>query len=105
MEQLTVAGHPDPVPASEVAARLLRDRLDAVRSARGEEDAGTLEELIGARLGSLLAGGMPNIDVATMRSVVNYIELPSEDEPEATGLGRTMQGWKDRWAQRGGPAR
>lgn len=105
MEQLTVTGHPDPIPASEVAARMLRDRLDAVRSTRGEEAAGALEGLIGARLGSLLAGGMPSIDVATMRSVVDYIELPSEDDPEATGLGRTMQGWKERWAQRGGPGR
>lgn len=101
MEQITVAGHPDPIPTSEVAARLLRERLDQVRESRGEEDATRLETMIGERLGTLLAGGAPSIDVATMRSVVEYIELPSEDEPEPTGLGKVFADLKDKAAQRG----
>ena len=105
MEQITVAGHPEPVPASEVAARLLQQRLDSVRDHRGEAAATALEKLVGARIGSLLAGGMPSIDVATMRSIVDYVELPSEDEPEPTGLGKAFRGMKDKLAQRGGPAR
>ena len=101
MEHLTVAGHPEPVPASEVAAALLRRRLDEVRESRGQEAAQKLETMIGERLGTLLAGGAPSIDVATMRSVVEYIELPSEDEPPPTGLGKVFADLKDRAAQRG----
>ena len=103
MELITVAGHPEPVKASPVAARLLREKLEATREKRGEDAADRLENLVGARIGSLLAAGTPSIDVATMRSIVDYIELPSEDEPEPTGLGRAVQGLKDKLAQRGGP--
>ncbi|GAA1323197.1 hypothetical protein GCM10009592_05260 [Brachybacterium rhamnosum] len=105
MEQITVAGHPEPVPASEVAARLLRQRLDSVRDERGDAAADKLEKLVGARIGTLLANGTPSIDVATVRAIVDYVELPAEDEAEPTGLGKTIRGIKDKLAQRGGPAR
>ena len=36
-----------------------------------------------------------------MRSIVEYIELPSEDEPEPTGLGKVFADLKDKAAQRG----
>ncbi len=101
MEQITVAGHPDPVPTSEVAAALLRRRLEEVRESRGDEAATRLETLIGERIGTLLEGGAPSIDVATMRSIVEYIELPSEDEPPPTGLGKVFADLKDKAAQRG----
>jgi hypothetical protein len=101
MEQITVAGHPEPVPASPVAARLLRERLESVREQRGPEAADHLEELVGRRIGTLLDGGAPSIDVATMRSIVEYIELPSEDEPPPTGLGKVVQDLRDKAAQRG----
>ena len=101
MEHLTVAGHPEPVPASEVAAALLRRRLDEVRASRGPGAAPQRAPLIGARHGPQLAGGAPSIDVATMRSVVEYIELPSEDEPPPTGLGKVFADLKARAAQRG----
>lgn len=103
MELITVAGHPEPVKASPVAARLLREKLEDTREKRGEDAANRLEALVGERIGNLLAAGTPSIDVATMRSIVDYIELPSEDEPEPTGLGRAVQGLKDKLAQRGGP--
>ncbi|MEE1619652.1 hypothetical protein [Brachybacterium sp. J153] len=103
MELITVAGHPEPVKASPVAARLLHERLDSVRDSRGDQAAAALERLVGERIGTLLAAGTPSIDVATMRSIVDYIELPSEDEPAPTGLGKTLQGIKDKLAQRGGP--
>lgn len=95
------------MPASEVAARLLWGRLDAVRDERGDAAAVAVavEKLVGARIGSILDRGVPSIDVATMRAIVDYVELPSEDEPEPTGLGRTIRGIKDKLAQRGGPAR
>lgn len=103
MELITVAGHPEPVKASPVAARLLREKLKTTREKRGEDAANRLETLVGERIGSLLAAGTPSIDVATMRSIVDYIELPSEDEPEPTGLGKAVRGLKDKLAQRGGP--
>lgn len=102
MEQITVAGHPEPIPASEVAAALLTKRLDAARQERGAEAAEALEALIGARLGALLDEGKPSIDVANMRAVVDYAEFP-EDEDDASGLGRALRGVKDKLAQRGGP--
>lgn len=101
MEQITVAGHPEPIPASPVAARMLRERLEETREKRGAGAADRLETLVGERIGALLAGGMPSIDVATMRSIVEYIELPSEDEPEPTGLGKVFADLKDKAAQRG----
>ena len=89
-------------PADELdAARMLRERLEETREKRGADAADTLENLVGERIGTLLAGGMPSIDVATMRSIVEYIELPSEDEPEPTGLGKVFADLKDRAAQRG----
>ncbi|WP_232820232.1 hypothetical protein [Brachybacterium sp. YJGR34] len=101
MEHLTVAGHSEPIPTSAVAASLLEKRLEETRSARGAEAADALEALVGERLGSLLEGGMPSIDLATMRSVVDFVETPKEDEAPATGLGRVVQDLKDKAAQRG----
>lgn len=103
MEHLTVAGHPEPVPASEVAAALLRRRLDEVRESRGQEAAQKLETMIGERLGTLLADGAPSIDVATMRSIVDYVEIPAEEE-STSGLGKAISGIREKLAQRGGPA-
>ena len=104
MEQITVAGHPEPVPTSPVAARMLADRLETAREKRGDEAAAHLETLVGQRIGTLLAGSaMPSIDVATMRAIVDFVETPAEEEAEATGLGRAVRGIKDKLAQRGGP--
>lgn len=103
MEQISVAGHPEPVPASAAAERMLRQRLDAAREERGQEAADGLEVLVGRRIGVQLAGGVPSIDVATMRAIVDHVELPAEDEP--TGIKGAFQGIKDKLAQRGGPAR
>jgi len=103
LEQITVAGHPEPIPASPVAARMLADRLETAREKRGDEAAAHLETLVGQRIGTLLAGGMPSIDVATMRAIVDFVETPAEEEDEATGLGRAVRGIKDKLAQRGGP--
>ena len=100
MEQITVAGHPEPVPASAVAARLLAERLESVRESRGADAADNLEQLVGERIGTLLEGGMPSIDVATMRAIVNYVEIP-EEEDTSTALGRAVQGLRDKAAQRG----
>lgn len=100
MEQITVAGHPEPVPASAVAARQLAERLDKVRATRGVEAAEALEILVGQRIGTLLEGGMPSIDVATMRAIVDYVEIP-EEEDNSTALGRAVQGIRDKAAQRG----
>ena len=80
MEHITVAGSPDPVPTSAVAEKLLRDRLDATRQKRGDEAAERLETLVGERIATLLEAGTPSIDFATMRSIVDYIELPDEDD-------------------------
>lgn len=104
MEQIAVAGHPEPIPASPVAARLLADRLDTARQKRGEEAAAHLETLVGQRIGTLLAGGMPSIDVATMRSIVDFVETPAEEEDNPSGLGRAVRGIREKLAQRGGPA-
>jgi len=102
MEQLTVAGHPDPVPASPVAVKLLEERLATTREKRGEEAAARLEGLVGKRIGTLLEGGMPSIDLATMRSIVDYVEIPAEDDPEpATGLGRMVRDLREKASQRG----
>lgn len=101
MEQITVAGHPEPIPVSPVAARQLRERLETVREERGEDAAGALETLVGRRIGTLLEGGMPSIDVATMRSIVDYVELPSEDAPPPTGLGKVFHDLRDKASQRG----
>lgn len=103
LEQITVAGHPEPVPASPVAARMLADRLEAAREKRGEEAAAHLETLVGQRIGTLLAGGMPSIDVATMRSIVDFVETPAEEEDAPSGVGRAVRGIKEKLAQRGGP--
>ena len=100
MEQITVAGHPDLIPASPVAERLLKERLATAREKRGDEAADALEVLVGQRIGTLLDGGMPSIDVATMRSIVDFVETPVEDE-STSGLGRVVQGLKDKAAQRG----
>lgn len=105
MEHITVAGHPEPVPASAAAARMLVERLDAVRETRGQDAADGLEALVGGRIGVLLEGGTPSIDVATMRAIIQFVELPSEDEDEPTGIKGAMQGIRDKLAQRGGPAR
>src|SRR5699024_11980276 len=101
MDHITVAGLPEPSPASEVAARLLRQRLETVREERGADAADALEALIGARLGTLLEEGKPSIDVANMKAVVDYAEIP-EEEDNASGVERALRGVKDKLAQRGG---
>ena len=101
MEHITVAGRPEPIPASEVAARLLRQRLETVREERGADAADALEALVGARLGALLEEGKPSIDVANMKAVVDYAEIP-EEEDNASGVERALRGVKDKLAQRGG---
>lgn len=103
MEHIIVAGHSEPIPASAVAASLLEQRLQSVREKRGTEAAETLEVLVGERIGTLLEDGMPSVDFATMRAVVDYVELP-EEEDNASGLGRALRGVKEKLAQRGGPA-
>ncbi|MDN5822050.1 MAG: hypothetical protein L0H39_11235 [Brachybacterium sp.] len=100
MDQITVAGHPDPIPASPVAAALLHRRLETARETRGAEASENLEKLVGARLGQLLAEGVPSIDLATMRSIVDFVETPAEEE-DTSGLGRMVQGIRDKAAQRG----
>ena len=101
MEHITVAGSPEPVPTSPVAEKLLRERLETAREKRGDEAADRLETLVGERIATLLGGGMPSIDLATMRSIVDFVETPAEEE-EASGLGRAQQGVKEKLAQRGG---
>src|SRR5690625_5587757 len=85
MEHITVAGRPEPIPASEVAARLLRQRLETVREERGADAADALEALIGARLGTLLEEGKPSIDVANMKAVADYAEVPGEEDNASGG--------------------
>ncbi|PMC74910.1 MULTISPECIES: hypothetical protein [unclassified Brachybacterium] len=101
MEQISVAGHESPVPASERAAALLRERLEAARADRGAEAAERLEQLVGERIASLLDGGAPSIDYGQMLAIVNYVELPREDEPEPTGLGKVLHDLKEKASQRG----
>ena len=101
MEHITVAGHPDPIPASPVAAKLLRERLEETRQKRGAEAAEQFEKLVGERLGQLLESGKPSIDLGNMRAVVTYAEVPPEEE-DSSALGRTLRGIKDKLAQRGG---
>lgn len=105
MEEISIAGHGEPIPVSAVAARMLRERMEEAAQKRGPEEAAAFEELIGVRLGSLIDSGMSSVDVATMRSVVLYVETPVEEEEATSGLGRAVQGFRDRLAQRGGPAR
>lgn len=101
MEQITVAGHPDPIPASPVAAKLLRERLEETRQKRGAKVAEQFEKLVGERLGQLLKSGKPSIDLGNMRAVVTYAEVPPEEE-DSSALGRTLRSIKDKLAQRGG---
>lgn len=65
MEHITVAGHPEPVPASPVAAELLRERLEETRQKRGAEAADQLEARVGERIVLLLQSGKPSIDLGT----------------------------------------
>lgn len=103
MEHITVAGHPEPVPASPVAAKLLRERLEETRQKRGAEAAAQLEARVGERIGQLLASGKPSTDLGNMRAIVNYADVtPEEDEP-TSGLGGAIRGIKEKLAQRGGP--
>ncbi|WP_193106090.1 hypothetical protein [Brachybacterium sp. FME24] len=102
MEHITVAGHPEPFPASAVAEALLQQRLETARETRGAAAAENLEVLVGTRIGTLLEEGMPSIDLATMRSIVDFVETP-EEEDTATGVGRALRGVKEKLAQRGGP--
>lgn len=101
MDQITVAGHPDPIPASTVAAAMLQQRLEAAREKRGAEAAERLEVMVGERIGTLLEGGMPSIDVATMRSIVDFVETPVEDEGPSSGLGRVLRDIREKTSQRG----
>lgn len=102
MEDIDIAGCPEPFRASTVAARLLRERLERARVERGADEALAYETLIGQRVAFLLEGGMHSIDVATMRAIVDYVEIP-EEEDTATGLGRAVRGFREKLAQRGGP--
>lgn len=104
MEQITVAGHPDPIPASPVAADLLRKRLVEVRQERGADAADAFEQLVGQRLGQLLESGKPSIDLGNMRAIVRYAEPAADEEEKASGLGGALRGLKEKFAQRGGPA-
>ena len=101
MEQITVAGHADPIPVSPVAAKLLRKRLEETRQKRGAEAADQLEARVGERIVLLLQSGKPSIDLGNMRAVVTYAEVPPEEE-DSSALGRTLRGIKDKLAQRGG---
>lgn len=95
MEYITVAGHPEPVPTSAKAVELLQDRLDKARAKAGPGGAAEVEAYerrIGERIGTLLAGGMPSIDLATMRSIADFVNVPEEPEPEDTGLGKVLRG-------------
>lgn len=102
MEQITVAGHPDPIPVSPVAAKLLRERLEVTRQKRGAEAAEQFEKLVGERLGQLLESGKPSIDLGNMRAAVTYAEVPPEEDEPTTGIGGAIRGIKDKLAQRGG---
>ncbi|MFC7375431.1 hypothetical protein ACFQS2_03555 [Brachybacterium sp. GCM10030267] len=102
LEHITIAGYSEPFPASEVAVALLHDRLETAREKRGPEAAQRLEKLVGERIGLELAEGKPSIDLATMRSIVDFVELP-EEEDNVSGLGRAVRGIREKLAQRGGP--
>jgi hypothetical protein len=101
VEEVILAGRDTPFPMSEVAARRLRERLDATRSDRGAAEAEALEQRIADRIASRLANGTPSIDVATMRSIVEFIDTPAEEDPEPTGLGKMVANLSDRLQQRG----
>lgn len=102
MEHITVAGHPEPVAMSATAARLMRERLDQARDRRGDADSDAYETRIGQRIGVLLEGGMPSIDMATMRAIVDFVETPEEPEDaEPTGLGKVFKGINERLERRG----
>lgn len=95
MEHITVAGHPEPIPTSAKAAELLQDRLDSARQKAGPDGAAEVEayeKKIGERIGMLLKGGMPSIDLATMRSITDYVNIPDEPEEPESGLGRVLRG-------------
>src|SRR5699024_708761 len=100
MEHITVAGHHETIPASQVAARLLRERLENVSEERGADAADALEKMVGARLGALLEEGKTNNDVANMQAIMYYADIPEDDE--ASGLERALRGVQDKLAQRGG---
>ena len=104
MEHITVAGHPEPVPASPVAAELLRERLEETRQKRGAEAADQLEARVGERIVLLLQSGKPSIDLGNMRAIVNYADVPPEEDEPTTGIGGAIRGIKEKLAQRGGPA-
>lgn len=103
MEHITVAGHPEPFPASPVAAKLLRERLEETRQKRGAEAADQLEARVGERIVLLLQSGKPSIDLGNMRAIVNYAEVPPEEDEPTTGIGGAIRGIKEKLAQRGGP--
>ncbi|EYT47753.1 hypothetical protein [Brachybacterium muris] len=102
MEQITVAGHADPIPVSPVAAKLLRERLEETRQKRGAEAADQLEARVGERIVLLLESGKPSIDLGNMRAVVTYAEVPPEEDEPTTGIGGAIRGIKEKLAQRGG---
>ncbi|MDO5661562.1 MAG: hypothetical protein Q4G40_02600 [Brachybacterium sp.] len=104
MEHITAPGHPDPIPASPVAAKLLRERLDKVHEEQGADAASAFEARVGERLVLLLNSGKPSIDLGNMRAIVNYADTPVEDEEEPTGIRRALDGLRDKLAQRGGPS-
>ena len=104
MEQITVAGHPDPIPVSPVAAKLLRERLEETRQKRGAEAAEQLEARVGERIVLLLQSGKPSIDLGNMRAIIRYAEPAADEEEKASGFGGALRGLKEKFAQRGGPA-
>jgi hypothetical protein len=102
VEEVTLAGRDEPFPMSEVAARRLDERLDEARAGRSAAEAEAFEERIADRIAARLADGTPSIDVATMRSIVDFIDTPGEEEePEPTGLGKMVSNLSDKFQQRG----
>lgn len=104
MDHLHFAGLSEPVPTSEIAAERYRVRLEEVRVGRGPDGAEAWEAQIGRRITELMGRGLKNIDVATMRALLEFAETPAEPEEDAgAGLGKAVRGLKERWEQRGGP--
>ncbi|MGY5766543.1 hypothetical protein ACXET9_15255 [Brachybacterium sp. DNPG3] len=101
MEHITVAGHPEPISTSPIAAKALTDKLAAIREERGAEAADEFEQRVGERIGQLLSSGTLSIDLANMRAIVRYLDTPAEEEDDSS-IGRAVRGVRERLAQRGG---
>src|SRR5699024_3592063 len=97
MEHITVAGHPEPIPASEVAATLLRQRLETVRQERGADAAATLGGLIGPRRGARPRRGAP-------RTTARPRAAPTPPPPRRSPRRAPGSGWRP-YARRAEPTR